>query len=325
MKYLRIPRFLAALPFCLATWSVHAETLKLGHVTPPSHVWHKIAVQIDKNVQEKSGGKMKIAVSPLSKLGSEGLMMDMLRSGAMPMAILTAGSLANREPAFLGWSIPYLFRDVRHASASASSPAAREMLGRLDKHGMIGMGYGFAGMRHVLSLSPVKRPADLKNRKVRAFPNPVYRDFWRSNGAAPTPLPLSEVAPALATNLLDAVDIDLDALAGMKFYQQAPYLTMSNHMAFPAVIVVSKRYWDGLDDSKRRILREAVREAEQWGYAEAVAAENRNLQTVLREGVKLQDANLQPFADIALHVAADYRRQNTLLARFYREVQVATP
>ena len=47
-------------------------------------------------------------------------------------------------------------------------------------------------------------------------------------------MPLSEVAPSLTTKLLDAVDVDLDALVGLKFYQQAPNLTLTNHMAFPA-------------------------------------------------------------------------------------------
>ncbi|STZ77149.1 TRAP transporter substrate-binding protein [Bergeriella denitrificans] len=325
MKSLHPLRLLAAALACAAAWSAQAETLKLGHVTPPSHVWHKIAVKIDQNLQAKSGGNMKLAVSPLSKLGSEGLMMDMLRSGAMPMAILTAGSLSNREPAFLGWSMPYLFRDVKHATAAAATPAAQEMLGSLDKHGMIGMGYAFAGMRHVLSLTPVNHPDDLKNRKIRAFPNPVYKDYWRGNGAAPTPLPLSEVAPALTTKLLDAVDIDLDALVGMKFHHQAPYLTMSNHMAFPAVIVVSKRYWDGLDERRRRIVREAVKEAELWGYEQAAAAEEKNLQAALKDGVKLQQADLQPFTRIGADVAERYRQRHALLGRFYREARALQP
>lgn len=77
-------------------------------------------------------------------------------------------------------------------------------------------------MRHVLSLEPVKSPKDLANKKIRAFPSPIYNDWWAANGAAPTAMPLSEVAPSLTTKLLDAVDIDLDALVGLKFHQQAP-------------------------------------------------------------------------------------------------------
>ena len=49
----------ASVGLLCASWA-HAETLRLGHVTPPSHVWHKIAERIDHNLQEKSKGDMKV-------------------------------------------------------------------------------------------------------------------------------------------------------------------------------------------------------------------------------------------------------------------------
>ncbi|MCP1772728.1 tripartite ATP-independent transporter DctP family solute receptor [Neisseria perflava] len=320
----RFTRLLAAAALCTAAIGAQAqEVLKLGHVTPPTHVWHKVALKIGENLKSKSGGEMTVAVSPLSKLGSEGLMMDMLRSGALPMAILTVGPVSNREPAFMGWSLPYLFRDVHHATAAASTPVTQDMLKSLDKHGMVGMGYGFAGMRHVLSSRTISSPADLKNQKVRVFPNPVYKDYWQALGTAPTPLPLSEVAPGLTTNLLDAVDIDLDALVGMKFHQQAPNLALTNHMAFPSVIVVSKRYWDGLNDKQRKMLADSIKEAEIWGYTQAVTAEESNLQTVVKDGAKLQKVDLKPFTAIGEKVSQSYTVRYPKIQQFYQQAKTA--
>jgi TRAP-type transport system periplasmic protein len=109
-----------------------------------------------------------------------------------PVGVFTVGGLSNREESFLAWSLPYVFRDVEHATLAASTPAALEMLTRLEPHGMVGLGYAFAGMRHVLSLAPAATPQDLANKKIRAFPSPIYNDWWNANGAAPTAMPLSE-------------------------------------------------------------------------------------------------------------------------------------
>src|SRR5690625_7827904 len=117
----------------------------------------------------------------------------------------------------------------------------------------------FAGMDPVLSTKPVNEPADLKNHTVRALPGEIANDWWTGKKAAPTAMPLSEVASALTTNLLNAIDIDLDAVVGMKFHQQAPYLSLTNHMAFPGVIVISKRYWDRLDEEEQQVLMEIGR------------------------------------------------------------------
>lgn len=296
-----------------------AEMLKLGHITPPSHVWHKVSERIAGNLGEASGGKLKVSVSPLQKLGNEGQMINLMQAGAVQFAVLTAGGLANREESFLGWSLPYTFRDVAHATAASKTPAAQEMLKRLEPHGLVGLGYTFAGMRHVLSLDPVKSPADLANKKIRAFPSPIYNDWWAANGAAPTALPLSEVAPSLTTRLLDAVDVDLDALVGLKFHQQAPNLTLTNHMAFPGVIVVSKKWWDARSDADRAMILKAVADAERRGFQEAIAADKGNLEKATADGAKVVDADLKAFEAVGGQIRDKYMARNPLIADFYKQ------
>lgn len=303
------------------TSAVQAQTLKLGLVTPPGHVWTQVGERINENLQEKSDGAMKVEVNTLSKLGPEAQMINLLQSGAMPIGIITLGALTNRDESLTGWSLPYLFDDVEHAAQATQLEAAQQMLANLEAHGMLGVGYAFAGMRHVLSTKPVNEPSDLVGQKIRAFPSAIFNDWWTANGAAPTAMPLSEVAPSLTTNLLNAVDVDLDAVVGMKFHQQAPYLTLTNHMAFPAVIVVSKRYWDRLDENKQKMLMESIKEAEQWGYQRAIDADIANLAAVKADGAEVIEIDVTSFKEIGDQVNQKYLTSNPLRAQFYEQVQ----
>ncbi len=298
-----------------------AQTLKLGHVTPPSHVWHQVAEDMGQKLSTATNGKMKIAVSPLSKLGTEAQMVNLMQSGAQHFGIMTAGALANREESFQGWALPYAFKDVAHAAKAANTPAAKEMLKRLETHGMVGLGYTFAGMRHVLAVEPVKSAKDLVNKKVRSFPSPIYNDWWRANGAAPTAMPLPEVAPSLTTKLLDAVDVDLDALVGMKFYQQAPYLTMTNHSAFPGVIVASKKWWESRSEEERAMLTKVIAEAQTAGVATAIQAEADNLAKAKADNTTVVEADLQSFMEVGAKVREQYTSKNPLIADFYQQSQ----
>lgn len=298
-----------------------AQALKLGHIVPPTHVWHKVALQISADLEKASGGKMKIAVSPLQKLGNEGQMINLMQAGAQQFGIFTVGGLSNREESFQAWSLPYVFKDVAHASRAASTPAAKEMLKRLDQHGLVGLGYAFAGQRHVLSVQPVVSAKDLVNKKVRSFPSPIYNDWWTANGAAPTAMPLSEVAPSLTTKLLDAVDVDLDALVGLKFHQQAPNLTLTNHMAFPSVIVVSKKWWSTRMPAERDMITKVVANAEKAGYQLAVQAEADNLAKAKADGAKVVDADLQSFQAVGAKVRDKYTAKNPLIKAFYDQAK----
>lgn len=307
----------------LSTLAVGAQSqsLKLGHIVPPTHVWHKVALQISADLEKASGGKMKIAVSPLQKLGNEGQMINLMQAGAQQFGIFTVGFMSNREESFQAWSLPYVFKDVAHASRAANTPAAKEMLKRLDKHGLIGMGYAFAGQRHVLSVQPVASAKDLANKKVRSFPSPVYNDWWTANGAAPTAMPLSEVAPSLTTKLLDAVDVDLDALVGLKFHQQAPNLTLTNHMAFPSVIVVSKKWWSTRSPAERDMITKVIANAEKAGYQMAVQAEADKLAKAKADGAKVVNADIQSFQAVGAKVRDKYTAKNPLIKAFYDQAK----
>lgn len=301
--------------------AAQAQTLKLGHIVPPTHVWHQVSEKIATDLGTATGGKMKVAVSPLQKLGNEAQMINLMQAGAQQLGVFTVGGLSNREASLLGWSLPYVFKDVGHASRAAASPAAQEMLKRLDQHGLVGLGYTFAGMRHVLSLQPVASAKDLANKKVRSFPSPIYNDWWTANGAAPTAMPLSEVAPSLTTKLLDAVDVDLDALVGLKFHQQAPHLTLTNHMAFPAVIVASKKWWARLSDTERATVSKVIKDAEAWGYQAAIDADVNNLAKARADGAKVVDADLKSFQAVGGQVRDKYTAMNPLIAAFYKQAQ----
>jgi TRAP-type C4-dicarboxylate transport system substrate-binding protein len=87
--------------------SASAERMRLGHVTPPSHIWHQVAERFNDNLKQQSGGKDSLMIFPLSKLGGDDQMIDLLQSGGMQLAILTAGSLANRADVFNGWFLPF--------------------------------------------------------------------------------------------------------------------------------------------------------------------------------------------------------------------------
>ena len=134
-------------------------------------------------------------------------------------------------------------------------------------------------------------------------------------------MPLSEVAPSLTTKLLDAVDVDLDALVGLKFHQQAPNLTLTNHMAFPAVIVVSKKWWDSRSQAERDMITKVVAEAEKAGYQTAIDAEVSNLAKAKADGAKVVDADIKSFQAVGAKVRDQYTAKNPLIADFFKQAK----
>ena len=168
---------------------------------------------------------------------------------------------------------------------------------------------------------PVKSPEDLVNKKIRSFPSPIFNDWWIANGAAPTALPLAEIAPALNTHLLDAVDVDLDITVGLKYHQQAKYLALTNHMAFPGVLLASKKWWDSLSPEERDMVNKAYHEAELYGVETQVKAEVTNLEKLKKDGAVVTEIDKAPFKEKAKSVIDKYTAQNELIKQFDKEAR----
>ncbi|GAA3525955.1 TRAP transporter substrate-binding protein [Zobellella aerophila] len=245
-----------ATTLALSSLTAQARDFRLGLITPPPHIWTQAANDFAQELNEKSAGQHKVAVFPAQQLGNEAQMVQQLQTGALDMAFLTIAEISNRVPDFGALYAPYLVDDIDQAAALLRSDTATRLLDQLPGGvGMVGIGYGMAGMRQVLSREAVASPAALQGKKLRITPFEPIRDFYTALGSAPTPLPLPGVYDALANGQVDAIDMDFDSILILKFYERANNLLISNHMMFPMVGVVSGRVWRELSADDKTLVR----------------------------------------------------------------------
>ena len=313
---------IAAAGFVVATDGASARDLRMGLITPPSHVWTKVANRMAEKLPEATGGALTLQVFPAGQLGVEQEMYQQMGAGLLDAGLMTGAITSLRAPSVSGWFTPYLFKDVSAAIAASKLPAAQDMLKELDRAGLVGLGYTFAGMRHVLMRSgAVTGPDSLKGKKIRIVPFPAMKVFWQAIGAVPTPVNLTEVYQALQSGLLDGIDIDLDALVGLKFQEVGKSLTLTSHMAFPSVMVVSKKTWMSLSDEEKAAFKSVIDEALAWGSAQQVEAEKKNLESLQGKiEITTLENGTEAFAGAIAAVQKSFAG-NAIIEAFQKEVR----
>ena len=239
--------------------SVSAKEFRLGLITPPPHIWTKAAEAFGAELSEKTEGAHSVAVFPSRQLGNEAQMLQLLQTGGLDMAFLTIAEISNRVPDFGAFYAPYLVDDIGQAGALLRSDAARTLLDVLPAEvGVVGVGYGMAGLRQIVSRNPVSEAGDLQGLKLRITPFEPIKDFYNALGSAPTPMPLPAVYDALANGQVDAIDMDLELIWKLKYYEHADTVVLSNHMMFPMVGLVSGKVWSGLGDEDQAVITELM-------------------------------------------------------------------
>ena len=236
-----------------------AEEFRLGLITPPPHVWTKAAEAFGAELAEASDGEHSVTVFPARQLGNEAEMLQQLQTGALDMAFMTVAEVSNRAPDFGALYAPFLADDVAHAGRILRSDTAKGMLDQLPaKTGVVGAGYGMAGLRQIVSRGAVESAEDLSGKKLRITPFDPILDFYNALGAAPTPMPLPDVYDALANGQVDAIDMDVELIWKLKYYEHADTIVQSDHMMFPMVGLVSAKVWSGLSEEDRTTIKDLM-------------------------------------------------------------------
>ncbi|KOY82310.1 TRAP transporter substrate-binding protein [Lysinibacillus macroides] len=300
-----------------------SRTFKISHVVQESHVWNATAVKFGEELEKLSNGRMKVQIFPASQLGTEADMVQQMETGAVEFAFLTNAYMSTREDSLNSWFMPYLFNNLDEAVAMRESEEAKEMLASLSSQGLLGLDFMFAGNRHVLMKDGfAETPEDLKGKKIRIIGSPAMQSYWEKVGAGPTAMPLPEVYTSLQTGVIDGIDIDLDALVTEKYYENAKYLTLTNQMTFPTVIVMSQSVYDQLPTEDQEIVKQAMKTAVDWGVQEAVAREKANLETLKSAGVEvLEEIDTTPFQAVSNEVKKEFSDKSEIVKSFIETVE----
>jgi tripartite ATP-independent transporter DctP family solute receptor len=160
------------------------------------------------------------------------------------------------------WDTPFLFNNAKEADTVLDGPVGEKVKAKLEEKGLVGLVYWENGFRNLTNNKhAVAKLEDLDGIKLRVMQNNVFLDSFKTLGANAVPLPFSELFSALETKAVDGQENPFNTILSSKFYEVQKYLTVTNHVYSPWIVLVSKKFWDGLSAAERNVLLEAARKS----------------------------------------------------------------
>ncbi len=262
---------LAAMP------AVHAQQMKIlklgivGRRDTPEGVGLQAMME---KVKADALGRLAIDLYPSGALGGEREMIEGLQSGSVDLAYITTAALANFVPEMQIFDIPFLFRDFAHAAAVLDGPIGAEYLAKMPSRSLRGLALGGLGFRQLSNnLRAVADVEDLKGLRIRTPVNQIQLEAWRTLGALPTPMSLSETFPALKQGILDGQEDPISTMIGNRFNEVQKFVTLTRHAFTTTVIVMAPASFAALLPSEQALIRTAAQLAQRKAREEAEARE----------------------------------------------------
>ena len=268
-------------------------------------------------VEKKSGGKMKVRAVGAAALGPDVQMQQALIGGAQEMMVGSTATLVGITKEMALWDTPFLFNNAREADAVLDGPIGQKVMDKLQEKGLVGLVYWENGFRNMTNNKrPITRMEDFDGIKLRVMQNPVYLDSFKKLGANAIPLPFSELFSALETKTVDGQENPYSTILSSKFFEVQKYLSVTNHVYSPWIVLVSKKWWDQLSKDEQKVLMDAARASREFERKDTRDEAGRALAELKAKGMqvnelspaeaaRMRDKLTQVNAGIAVNVGMD--------------------
>jgi len=239
-------------------------------------------------VEKASGGKMKSRAIGAAALGSDVQMQQALIGGAQEMMVGSTATLVGITKEMAIWDTPFLFDNAKEADVVLDGPVGQKVMDKLQEKGLVGLVYWENGFRYLTNNKrAVTKLEDMDGIKLRVMQNNVFIDSFKTLGANAVPLPFSELFTALETKTVDGQENPYNTILSSKFYEVQKYLTVTNHVYSPWIVLVSKKYWDGLSKAEQKVLMDAAIKSRDFERKDTRAEADKALADLKGKGMEI--------------------------------------
>jgi tripartite ATP-independent transporter DctP family solute receptor len=288
-----------SLVFIGSSFAAPEFIIKFGDEVNPDHPHFKAEQYFAKLVGEKSKGAIEVRNFPSGQVGVIRVMIEGLQMGSIEMCKAMTANLGGFNKRFMGFDLPYIFRDREHFYKVLDGPVGNRFLTKeLSGLGLVGLTYFDAGSRSVYNTKRViNEPNDMKGMKIRVPENPLMIDTINAMGAGGVPLPFSDIYNALQQGVIDGAENAMIILYFMKHYEVAKYFSLTEHFRTPDIILISQKFWDKLPKQYQTIIKECGIEMTKVERKLWQEEEQKTMDALRAKGVKINEVKTELFRE----------------------------
>lgn len=283
-------------------------TLKLTFPDTRNHPFYEIGKQFAANVKDKTAGAIDIRVFSAGELGSETNILTGMQTGIVDLCAHTSGFLGNVIPEVQGLNLPFLFDTDAGAEKVLDGPIGDRIFAAMPAKQIYGLCWGSWGWRVTETVeNPVAEPADMKGLHIRIQSGAIFSDTFKTLGATPVAMDITEVYLGLSQKVIDAVEVPVISLAAGKNYEVVKCVTETNHTYNAGPLMISKRKMDSLPAAQQKAIRDAAKELSP-AWRQAIRDKTKESAAFLgTQGVKMHKADIAAYTKATQPVYSEFR------------------
>lgn len=291
---------LLAAGLLIASFSASAQEareLRIAHFAAPTHPLAKWLEAWAKDLEKKSGGKLKFTIIPGAQLGPITKYYDIARRGQADITWMLHGGTPNRFPLTEISNLPFMFCSGAHATLVLNNPELRAKYLDAEHEGLKVLNiHAHVPGQIWMANKPIRKIEDFAGAAIRPASRTIGA-FVNALGAKSVGMPPNELAENMQKGTLDGTFMDY--VAGAFAFKLGPvtkYITEMYSYTASLAIVMNEDTWNGLSDDMKKLITDSMagREKDIGGAWDKVNLAARG--ALVKGGTEIVKMNDEEFA-----------------------------
>ena len=232
------------------------HAIKFATIAPEGSTWLNIMRELDKELYERTGGKLGFRIYAGGVSGDEKDVLRKIRIGQLHAAGFTGVGMGEILPEIRILDLPFLFfnyDEVDHVLSRMRETFEAKFLER----GFVLLGWAEVGFVHFFSKEPIRTQADLKARKLWVWQDdPLALAYFKALGVSPTPLAVTDVLTSLQTDLIDTVYTSPLGMIALQWHTKVSFMSALPMADAAGAVLVDRRVFERLSPEHQKLLKE---------------------------------------------------------------------
>lgn len=273
-------------------------TMKIANVAPATHPSGIVLQELAKELNARKDIEINVQVFNDGVLGGEMETVDQIRSGVLEGQVAQGISIFQPySPAFGVEELPFLFPTRQAAYDAVDGEFGALIAKKAEEQGFKVITFWENGFRHFTnSKRAIAKPEDMKALRFRTAESKIRLDMFASLNANAVAMPFTELYAALQQGVVDGQENPVALISKASLSNVQKYLSLSGHIWNAAPIVVSKTWWDGLDEKTRKAIQTAFDEAKNKERQLIAESDEKLLAELKAAGMQINEVDKTAFA-----------------------------
>ena len=217
--------------------------IKFATVAPEGSAWMKHMRTLDKELREKSDGRLGFRFYAGGIAGDEVDVLKKMRIGQIHCAAFSGVGFGQILPMVRVLDLPFLFRNDKEIDL-VHEEMRPFFTNEFRRKGFELLAWGEVGNVHLFSKVPIQRVKDLSGLKVWTWSgDPIAKETFSNMGVNPIPLAITDVTTALNTGMIDTIYAPpLGALA-LQWHRSMKYMTALPLTHSTGALLITSKYF----------------------------------------------------------------------------------